>query len=43
MPSPVLHHGLLGGVPSGIDKSSFLLDRGVNGVRLYQEDVLQEL
>jgi len=43
MPSPFLRHGLMGDVPSGSDKSSFLQERGVNGARVYQEDVLQEL
>jgi len=31
----------VGGVPSGGDTSSFLLERGETGVRVYQEDVLQ--
>jgi hypothetical protein len=42
MPSPFLHHGLVGGVPSGGDTSSFLQEKGETGVRVYQEDVLQE-
>jgi hypothetical protein len=41
MPSPFLHHGLVGGVPSGANRSSFLEERGKTGVRVYQEDVLQ--
>ena len=41
MPSPFLRHGQVGGVPSGSDTSSFLKERGVTGVRAYQEDVLQ--
>jgi len=41
MPSPILHHGLMGGVPSGGDTSSFLHERSETGVRPYQEDVLQ--
>jgi hypothetical protein len=32
MPSPFLHHGLVGGVPSGGDTSSFLQERGETGV-----------
>jgi len=40
-PSPFLNHGLVGGVPSGGDTSSFLQERGKTGVRVYQEDVLQ--
>jgi hypothetical protein len=39
--SSFLHHGLVGGVPSGGDTSSFLQERGETGVRAYQEDVLQ--
>ena len=31
----------VGGVPSGGDTSSFLQERGDNGVRVYQERVLQ--
>jgi len=30
-PSPFLHHGLVGGVPSGSDTSSFLRERGETG------------
>jgi hypothetical protein len=41
MPSAFLRHGLVGGVPSGGDTSSFLQERGETGVRVYQEDVLQ--
>ena len=41
MPSPFPRHGLVGGVPSGGDTSSFLQERGETGVRVYQEDVLQ--
>jgi len=41
MPSPFLLHGLVGGVPSGGDTSSFLQERGETGVQVYQEDVLQ--
>jgi len=40
-PSPFLHHGLVGGVPSGGDTSSYLQERVETGVRVYQEDVLQ--
>jgi hypothetical protein len=40
-PSPFLHHGLVGGVPSGGDTSSFFQERGESGVQVYQEDVLQ--
>jgi len=40
-PSPFLHHGLVGGVPSGGDITSFLQERGETGVREYQEDALQ--
>ena len=43
MPSPFLCHGLVGGVPSGGDTSSFLQERDETGVRVYQEDVLQEV
>jgi len=32
MPSLFLRHGLVGGVPSGGDTSSFLQERGVTGV-----------
>jgi len=32
MPSPFLCHGLVGGVPSGGDTSSFSLERGETGV-----------
>jgi hypothetical protein len=32
MPSPFLHHGLVGGDPSGADTSSFLQERGETGV-----------
>jgi hypothetical protein len=38
MPSPFLHHSLVGGVPSGPGTSSFLQERGETGVRAYQED-----
>jgi len=41
MLSPFLRHGLVGGVPSWGDASSFLQDRGETVVRVYQEDVLQ--
>ena len=41
MPSPFLHHGLVLGVPSGGDTSSFLQEKGETDVQLYQEDVLQ--
>ena len=41
IPSPFLHHGLVGGVPSGGDTSSFLQERGETDVRVYKEDVLQ--
>ena len=43
MSSPFLHHGLVGGVPSDGDTSSFLYERGENGVPVYQEDVLQDV
>jgi len=39
-PPPFLRHGLVGGVPSGGDTSSFLQERGETGVQVYQEDVL---
>ena len=32
MPSPFLHHGLVGRVPSGGDTSSFLQERDETGV-----------
>jgi len=41
-PSTLLRHGLVGGVPSGGDTSSLLLERGETDVRVYQEDVLQD-
>jgi hypothetical protein len=41
MPSPFLCHGLVEGVPSRGDTSSFLHERSETGVREYQEDVLQ--
>ena len=41
MPSPFLCHGLVGGVPSRGDTSSFLQERGETGIQVYQEDVLQ--
>ena len=41
MTSPFLCHGLVGGVRSGGDTSSFLQERDETGVRVYQEDVLQ--
>jgi hypothetical protein len=41
-PSPSLRHGLVGGVSSGGDTSSFLKERGETGVQMYQEVVLQE-
>jgi hypothetical protein len=41
MPLPFIRHGLVGGVPSGGDTSSFLQERGETAVRVYQEDVLQ--
>jgi len=34
MPSPFLRHGLVGGVPSGGNTSSFLQERGETGVRV---------
>jgi len=40
MPSTFLRHGLVGGVPSGGDTSSFLEERGETGVQVYQEDML---
>ena len=40
-PSPFLRHGLVGGVQSGGDTSSFLQEKGETGVRVYQENVLQ--
>ena len=43
MPSPFLRYGLVRGVPSGGDTSSFSLERGETGVWVYQEDVLQGL
>jgi hypothetical protein len=36
-----LCHGLVGGVPSGSDISSFLQEGDETGVQVYQEDVLQ--
>ena len=41
MPSLYLLHGLVGGVPSEHGTSSFFQEKGENGVRVYQEDVLQ--
>jgi hypothetical protein len=41
MPSPFLRHGLVGGVSSGGDTSSFLQEGGETGVEVYQEDMLQ--
>jgi len=41
MPSPFICHGLVEGVSSGGDTSSFLQERGETGVRVYQEDMLQ--
>jgi hypothetical protein len=41
MPSPFLRHGLVGGVPSRGDTSSFFKEWGETGVRMYQEDVQQ--
>jgi hypothetical protein len=41
MPSLFLRHGLVEGVPSVGDTSSFLQERGETDVRVYQEDVLQ--
>jgi len=41
MPSPFLCHGLVGGVPSRGDTSSFLQERGETGIQVYQGDVLQ--
>jgi len=41
MPPPFLRHGLVGGVPSGGDKSSFVQGRGETGVQLHQEDMLE--
>jgi hypothetical protein len=41
MPSHFLCHGLVGGVLSGADTSSFLQERSETGVRVYQEDMLQ--
>jgi len=43
LPSPFPRHGLVGGVPSGGDTSSFLQERGETGVQVYQEDVLQDV
>ena len=40
MPPHVLHHGLVGDIPSGGDTSLFLQERGETGVRMYQEDML---
>jgi hypothetical protein len=40
-PSLFLCHGLVGGVPSGGDISSFLQEEDETGVQVYQEDVLQ--
>jgi hypothetical protein len=40
-PSPFLHHGLVRGVPSEDDITSFLQKRGETGVQEYQEDALQ--
>ena len=42
-PSPFLRHGLVGGVSSGGETSSFLQERGETGVRMYQEDMPQEV
>jgi hypothetical protein len=41
MPSPFPHHGLVVGVPSGGDTSSFFQEWVETGVQVYQEDVLQ--
>jgi hypothetical protein len=41
MPSPFLHHYLLGDVPLEGDTSTFLQESCGTGVLLYQEDVLQ--
>ena len=41
MPSCLLRHGLVAGVPSEGDTSLFLKERGETGVRVYQEDGLQ--
>ena len=43
MSSPFLCHGLVGGVPSKGDTSSFLQARGETGVWVYQEDMLQRV
>ena len=39
-PSPFLHYGLVGGVQSGGDTSSFLQEKVKTGVRVYQEGML---
>ena len=41
MPSSFLRHGLLAGVPSGGDTSSFLRERGETGAECIKEDMLQ--
>jgi hypothetical protein len=41
--SPFLRYGLVGGVPSGGDPSSFLQEKGGTGIRVYQEYVLQRV
>jgi hypothetical protein len=41
MPSPFVHHGLVGDVPLRGDISSFLQERGETGIWVYQEDVLR--
>ena len=41
MPSPFLRYGMVEGVPSGGDTSSFLREKFEAGVRMCQEDLLQ--
>jgi len=41
MPAAFLCYGLVGGVPSVGDTSSFLQEKGETGVQVHQEDVLQ--
>ena len=40
-PSPFLRHGLVGGVSSNGDTSSFLRERGETGALVYLQDLLQ--
>jgi hypothetical protein len=40
-PAPFLRHGLVEGIPSESNTSSFLQERGETGVQVYQEDMLQ--